>query len=209
MPHLTEILSVLAVLGMAAQWLGWRFKIPVILLLILAGLAVGPVFGLIRPSQAPKDAFHPLVGLAVAVILFEGGLTLRFDELRQAGSGVIRLITLTVLLSWLFGASAGHWVAGLSWPVAAARGRIAFSGTSYYARLQYAWHAGQSFQITEITGKFDIGDFMQALDEGSLPLAVIDENDRITLLGADDDADATAGARVLWFGCKQACVDSD
>ncbi len=124
MPHLTETLALMAVLGMSAQWLGWRFRIPVILLLILAGLAVGPLFGLIRPSQALEDAFQPLVSLAVAVILFEGGLTLRLSELRQAGRGIVRLISMTVLLGWLLGALAGHWVAGLSWPVSVVLGAI-------------------------------------------------------------------------------------
>jgi NhaP-type Na+/H+ or K+/H+ antiporter len=88
MPHLTEILALLVV----------------------------PVLGIVRPSEALGDAFQPLVRLAVAVIPFEGGLTLRWSELRQAGGGVMRLITLTLLLSWLLGVGAAHWIAGLSWP---------------------------------------------------------------------------------------------
>lgn len=108
MAHLTEILALLVLVGMAAQWLGWRLRVPTLVLLILAGLLVGPVLGLIRPSEDLGEAFQPLVRLAVAVILFEGGLTLRWSELRQSGRGVVRLITVTMLLSWLLGAVAGY-----------------------------------------------------------------------------------------------------
>jgi NhaP-type Na+/H+ or K+/H+ antiporter len=124
MPHITEILALLVVLGLAAQWLGWRLRLPALVLLILFGLLTGPVLGIVRPSEALGDAFQPLVRLAVAVILFEGGLTLRWNELRQAGGGVMRLITLTLLLSWLLGAGAAYWIAGLSWPVAVVLGAI-------------------------------------------------------------------------------------
>jgi NhaP-type Na+/H+ or K+/H+ antiporter len=124
MAHLTEILALLVLVGMAAQWLGWRLRVPTLVLLILAGLLAGPVLGIIRPSEDLGEAFQPLVRLAVAVILFEGGLTLRWSELRQAGRGVVRLITVTMLLSWLLGVSAGHWIAGLSWPVAVVLGAI-------------------------------------------------------------------------------------
>lgn len=124
MPHLTETLALLVTLGLAAQWLGWRLRVPAIVLLILVGFLVGPALGLIRPSTDIGAAFDPMVRLAVAVILFEGGLTLRWDELRRAGRGILRLITLTVGLGWAFGAAAGHWIAGLSWPVAVVLGAI-------------------------------------------------------------------------------------
>lgn len=124
MPHLTETLALLVTLGLAAQWLGWRLQVPAIVLLILVGSLVGPALGLVRPSADLGPAFEPMVRLAVAVILFEGGLTLHWDELRHAGRGVLRLISLTVVLSWTLGAAAGHWIAGLSWPVAVVLGAI-------------------------------------------------------------------------------------
>jgi NhaP-type Na+/H+ or K+/H+ antiporter len=113
MPHLTETLALLVTLGLAAQWLGWRLQVPAIVLLILVGSLVGPALGLVRPSADLGPAFEPMVRLAVAVILFEGGLTLHWDELRHAGRGVLRLISLTVVLSWTLGAAAGHWIAGV------------------------------------------------------------------------------------------------
>lgn len=124
MHHLTETLALLAVLGMAAQWIGWRLQIPAIVLLSLCGLAVGPLLGIIRPSEALGDAYQPLIKLAVAAILFEGGLSLRLAELKQAAAGVNRLISVAVVLGLGLSASAAHWIGALSWPVALVFGAI-------------------------------------------------------------------------------------
>ncbi|MFP4496046.1 MAG: cation:proton antiporter [Halochromatium sp.] len=122
--NLTEILALLVVIGIAVQWIGWRLQIPAIILLSLSGLLVGPVFGLFRPSEALGDAYQPLINLAVAAILFEGGLSLHFAELRQAASVVNRLVTIAVALSLALTAAAAHWIGGLSWAVALIFGAI-------------------------------------------------------------------------------------
>jgi NhaP-type Na+/H+ or K+/H+ antiporter len=124
MEHVTEILALVLVLGLAAQWIGWRLGIPAVVLLILFGLLIGPVSGLVHPSTALGEAFQPLIKLGVAAILFEGGLALRWHELRQAAAGVNRLITLGMALSLAFGATAAHFIGGLSWPVAIVFGTI-------------------------------------------------------------------------------------
>lgn len=121
---LTETLALLVALGIGAQWLGWRLQMPAIVLLGLSGLLIGPVFGLIRPSADLGTAYQPVIKLAVAAILFEGGLTLRFADLRKAATGIHRLITIAPLLSLGLGAGAAHWIAGLSWPVALVLGAI-------------------------------------------------------------------------------------
>ncbi|MBK1722478.1 cation:proton antiporter [Thiocystis violacea] len=118
MPHLTETLALIAALGIAAQWLGWRLKIPTIVLLVAFGILIGPVFGLIRPSEALGPAYPSLISLGVAVILFEGGLSLRWHELKQTATGVKRLISLGVVFSLGLGTLAAHWIGALSWPVA-------------------------------------------------------------------------------------------
>jgi NhaP-type Na+/H+ or K+/H+ antiporter len=124
MHHLTEILALLIVVGIGAQWLGWRLQIPAIVLLSLCGLLIGPVLGILRPSEALGDVYQPLVKLAVAAILFEGGLSLRFSELKQATAGVNRLITISVVLVLALSAAAAHGIAGLAWPVALIFGAI-------------------------------------------------------------------------------------
>ena len=113
MHHLTEILALLITLGIGAQWLGWRLQIPAIVLLSLLGLIIGPVLGILRPSEALGDAYPALIKLAVAAILFEGGLSLRLSELKQAAAGVNRLITIAVVLVLSFSAIAAHFIAGL------------------------------------------------------------------------------------------------
>jgi len=122
--YLTEVLALMAVLGLFAQWLGWRLQIPALVLLIITGLVIGPVLGIIRPSEALGDAYQPLLKLAVAAILFEGGLSLRVAELKKAAAGVNRLISITVVLSLSLTAYAAHTIAGLSWPVALVLGAI-------------------------------------------------------------------------------------
>ncbi len=122
--HITLILVAIIVIGMSAQWLAWRFKLPAIVLLTVSGLLAGPVLGWMNPSQDLGDLLAPIIKLGVAVILFEGGLSLRFHEFRQAASGVTRLVTLAVALSFPLGAAAAHYIGGLSWPVAWVFGAI-------------------------------------------------------------------------------------
>ena len=111
-------------LGIAAQWLAWRFRLPAILLLSIAGLVVGPWLGWINPSARLGAMLDPLIGLLVAIILFEGGMNLRFHELKEAGLGVIRLGSAGVAITCLLGSVAAHYVGQLSWPVAVLFGAI-------------------------------------------------------------------------------------
>ncbi|MCH9752715.1 MAG: sodium:proton antiporter [Hyphomonas sp.] len=108
-------------LGLGAQWLAWRLQAPAIVLMSLAGLTVGPlwsvVFGtpLLSPQATFGDVFRPIVSLAVAVILFEGGLVLKFENLREAGAAVRRMIFIGGPLAWIMGTFAAYYAAGLDW----------------------------------------------------------------------------------------------
>lgn len=93
-------IAAIVVLGAIAQWVGWRLKIPAILLLLGAGFLVGPVTGFIHPDDVLGDMLFPIVSAAVAIILFEGGLTLRFSDLREAGVTIVRLVSLGVMVTW-------------------------------------------------------------------------------------------------------------
>lgn len=102
-------------LGVGAQWLAWRARVPAILPLLAIGFVVGPLLGWLRPSEIfPPELFFPLVSMAVGLILFEGGLTLRFAELRDTRRVVINLVTWGALVTWLSGAAAAYFVAGLN-----------------------------------------------------------------------------------------------
>jgi len=75
----------------------WWVRLPAILFLLLFGMLAGPVFGLLNPDDLFGDLLFPLVSLSVAVILFEGSLTLRFSELVGVGSTVRNLVTIGAL----------------------------------------------------------------------------------------------------------------
>ncbi|MGF1451021.1 MAG: cation:proton antiporter [Opitutales bacterium] len=89
------------VLGSLAYWLGWRLRIPSILLLLLAGLIAGPGLQLANPDQLLGPALFPLVSAAVAVILFEGGLSLKLRDLREAAQPIWRITFVGFGISWV------------------------------------------------------------------------------------------------------------
>ena len=111
-------------LGIGAQWVAWRTGKPAIALMLVAGVLAGPVLHLIDPVRDLGELREPVVKLAVAVILFEGGLSLNFRELRQAGPAVLRLIAIGVPLGWALGAAAAHYGAGLPLGLSALFGGI-------------------------------------------------------------------------------------
>ncbi|WP_370170599.1 MULTISPECIES: cation:proton antiporter [Hyphomonas] len=117
--------ALIGALGIGAQWIAWRIQAPAIVLMALAGLAVGPLWTVIfgEPLLNPEKVFNggsnellrPIVSLAVAVILFEGGLVLKFENLRDAGAAVRRMVFLGGPLAWALGTFAAHYAAGLDW----------------------------------------------------------------------------------------------
>ena len=111
-------------LGIVAQWLSWRLRLPSILLLLILGFVAGPVTGFLDPDELFGDLLVPLVSVSVAVILFEGGLSLRFAELRGTGSVVRNLISVGLVVTWLVGAGAAHLLFGLDLALATLLGSI-------------------------------------------------------------------------------------
>ena len=122
--HVTLVLALVGILGITAQWAAWRLRMPAIVMLAVFGVLAGPVSGLIEPSKDLGELLDPIIQLGVAVILFEGGLSLRFHEFKTAAAGVTRLVTLGVVLSFPLGAAAAHYIGGLSWQVAMVFGAI-------------------------------------------------------------------------------------
>ncbi|GGO52584.1 sodium/proton antiporter, CPA1 family [Roseovarius pacificus] len=116
--------ALVGVLGVGAQWAAWRLRMPAIVLMLVAGLLIGPVLGVFDPARDIGPLMGPMIAIAVAIILFEGGLTLNVHSLRGAAEGVRRLIFPGAPLGWLFSALALHYVAGLSWASSAVFGGI-------------------------------------------------------------------------------------
>ena len=112
------LLAALLAVGFAAQWLAWRVRLPAIVFLLLAGIVLGPWARWLNPDHLLGPLLFPLVSLAVALILFEGSLGLRFAELRGIGGAVRGLIGYGAIASLLMLAVAAHLLAGLSWDIA-------------------------------------------------------------------------------------------
>ncbi|MFW5975295.1 MAG: cation:proton antiporter [Desulfosalsimonas sp.] len=110
---LTAGITILVFLGVAAQWLAWRLQVPSIMLLLVFGLLIGPVSGLIDPDKLLGDLLPVLVSMGVAVILFEGGLNLRLEELKYTGDVVRNLITIGVAVTWVTGSGLAWFLLGM------------------------------------------------------------------------------------------------
>lgn len=118
------ILGMVGLLGFCCQWLAWRVKLPAILFFLLVGLLLGPVSGVLNPDDLFGELLFPFISLSVAVILFEGSLTLKHIELRKIGSTVRNLVTYGALINAVITTVATHYLIGLDWSLAALFGVI-------------------------------------------------------------------------------------
>jgi len=123
-------LAGIIILGILAQWVAWKFKIPAILPLILIGLIVGPIAAeflnddgskYIEPiwngnkGLFPGESLYYFVSLAISIILFEGGLTLKRSEIKNVGPVITKLITLGSAVTFFGAGIAARYIFDLSW----------------------------------------------------------------------------------------------
>lgn len=121
---LALMISMILALGIGAQWLAWFLKQPSILFLLLAGILGGPVLGIIQPDVLLGDWLFPFISLGVAVILFEGAMTLEFHEIRKHGRTVTRLVTVGVLVTIAVVAVSAYALFEMDWRVALLLGTL-------------------------------------------------------------------------------------
>ncbi len=119
----------IVVLGIMAQWVAWKMKLPAILPLILIGLAVGPLSTFFTSDGAkliepiwngsvglfPGDRLFNFVSLAISVILFEGSLTLKKEEVFKVGPTILKMIVLGSVITFFGAGLAAHYLFSLSW----------------------------------------------------------------------------------------------
>lgn len=125
-------LAGIIILGILAQWVAWKLKIPAILPLILIGLLVGPIAAEFLSADGtkwiqpiwkdgkglfPDESLFYFVSLAISVVLFEGGLTLRVSEIKNVGPIITKLITLGSIVTFFGAAAAAHYIFYLSWEI--------------------------------------------------------------------------------------------
>ena len=123
-------LAGIIILGILAQWFAWKFKIPAILPLILIGLLVGPIAAAYLSEDGskwiepiwngekglfPGDNLYYFVSLSISIILFEGGLTLKRNEIINVGPVITKLITLGSAITFFGAGIVAHFIFGLGW----------------------------------------------------------------------------------------------
>ncbi|MGC1205428.1 MAG: sodium:proton antiporter [Flavobacteriaceae bacterium] len=123
-------LAGIIILGILAQWVAWKFKIPAILPLILIGLLVGPIAAEFLSEDGakwiepiwngekglfPGEGLYYFVSLAISIILFEGGLTLKRSEIKTVGPVITKLITLGSAITFFGAGIIAHLIFNLSW----------------------------------------------------------------------------------------------
>ena len=121
-------LAGIIILGIIAQWAAWRLKLPAILPLLLIGLFVGPISTLLSEDGSkwiepiwngtkglfPGDGLYYFVSLAISIILFEGGLTLKRSEIKNIGPVITKLITIGSAVTFFGAGAAAYFIFGLS-----------------------------------------------------------------------------------------------
>ena len=138
-------LALIGVLGIGAQWIAWKRQLPAIVLMAIAGLIFGPLLAFLLGLDLPAslrgvasdfhldpvsdlgDLYRPIIGLAVAIILFEGGLTLKFRDLNAfegSAHAVSRMVLLAGPIAWILGTVAAKFALGVRWDFAAMIGGL-------------------------------------------------------------------------------------
>ena len=128
--NMTELAGII-ILGILAQWMAWKLKLPAILPLILIGLAVGPLSTLISEDGSKwvepvwngekglfvRDSLFYFVSLAISIILFEGGLTLNKKEILNVGPSIVKLITIGSMITFFGAGILLHELFHLQWSI--------------------------------------------------------------------------------------------
>ncbi len=117
-------LAAIIIFGITAQWIAWRFKLPSILLLLIFGFVAGPISGLINPDKYFGTLLFPIVSVSVAIILFEGGLSLKLNELKAVGSAVRNLIIIGIPVTLGLITCSAYFILNLSFPMSLLMGSI-------------------------------------------------------------------------------------
>ena len=147
-------LASIFVIGIFAQWLAWRVNIPSILILLIFGFIAGPVSGFIQPDALLGELLFPFVSIAVAVILYEGGLTLKIKEMKAVGSVVRNMISIGLLTTWILSILSAYYLLELSLGLATLFGAVLVvtGPTVIMPLLRYVRPAGQLKPILKWEG---------------------------------------------------------
>ncbi|MFC6729138.1 cation:proton antiporter [Natronoarchaeum mannanilyticum] len=109
------VVAAIIAVGIGAQVIADRFQVPSVLFLILAGVAMGPEgFDVIH--FAP-DTLSAIVGISVAIIVFEGAFHLKLDKVRTAPNAALKLVTIGAAIAFLATSAAVHFLLDAAWDI--------------------------------------------------------------------------------------------
>ncbi|WP_323674498.1 cation:proton antiporter [Halorubellus sp. PRR65] len=117
--NLLTFVAIIVALGVGAQVLGARFRVPSVLFLITAGIIVGPsVLGIITlETFGGAGPLSTIVGLAVAIIVFEGAFHLKIEKLQEAPTATLRLVTVGAIIAFVGTGVTVHFLLDVSWRI--------------------------------------------------------------------------------------------
>ncbi|MBP0005819.1 MAG: cation:proton antiporter [Cyanobacteria bacterium SBC] len=116
--EITLLIVLTVTTGIGSQVLAEYFKVPAIVFLLLFGIFLGPS-GLdwLHPSLL-GGGLEVIVSLSVALILFEGGLSLELRDLGRVSGSLRNLVSVGTLVAFIGGGMAAHELAEFPWPIA-------------------------------------------------------------------------------------------
>ncbi|BBC23135.1 cation:proton antiporter [Pseudanabaena sp. ABRG5-3] len=115
---LSLIIIIAIVAGIAARVIANFFRVPSIVFLLLFGVALGSNgLNLVQPRLL-GDGLEAIVSISVALILFDGGLNLKLQELGKVSASLRNLITIGTLITLIGGGIAAYWLSEFPWTIA-------------------------------------------------------------------------------------------
>ena len=111
-----QTISLSIALGVFSYIISRAYKVPAIVFYLVSGLLFGPAgFNLIRTEAAIGGGIAPMVEIAVAIILFEGGLSLSIQSFRMEKKAIRRLLFITIPITGIAAALLSHYLTGMPW----------------------------------------------------------------------------------------------
>ena len=103
--------GILLIIGFLADYLFRKTRFPDILILIVLGYLIGPVFHIVNPSEI-APASQVIAGLALVVILFNGGLDLEFAKVLSSAPRALILVIVGIVVSMASTAAFAYYLMG-------------------------------------------------------------------------------------------------
>ena len=122
--ELLPIIASILIIGLGVQLLAQRLEIPSVIFYLAAGLVMGPeVLGIVT-LETFGNGLETIVGLSVAIIVFDGAFALKIDRVRQAETVALRLVTIGALITFVGTTLAVRVLEGTSWELALVAGAL-------------------------------------------------------------------------------------